>query len=277
MLPYYSKNGIVIYCGDCLEIMPCIDLQFDSIFSDLPYGVTGCKWDSVIPLDLVWVEYKRLIKDSGAIILSADEPFSSALGASNLEWLKYKWIWVKNRPSDKFNAKNKPMDIFEDIFIFSPGNIANGSSNKMTYNPQGITSINKIVRGRTGERHYGTRPLSSRKKRYIATQSNYPVNILYFPRDEPLIHPTQKPVALMSYLINTYTNYGEIILDNAMGVGTTLIAALTEGRQAVGREISEDYCKVAKEQLQQPSFFSIPMDGNVATKIKQSSIWSRKV
>jgi site-specific DNA-methyltransferase (adenine-specific) len=255
MIPYYDVDCITIFCDDCLRVMPQLEPPFDMILADLPYGTTACEWDSIIPLEPLWVEYKRLIKGNGAVSLFADEPFSSVLGVSNLDWLKYKWIWIKNRPSDKFNAKNKPMDAQEDILIFSPGTMANCSNNMMVYNPQGLTPTRTVVMGKTGQRHHGTRP--SHKEKYIMEFTDYPINVLYYSKDEPAIHPTQKPVALMSYLIRTYTNPGELILDNTMGSGTTLVAAQNEGRRAVGIEISEDYCKIAVDRLRQKSLFSI--------------------
>lgn len=259
MTPYYDKDGIIIYCGDCLEIMPKLSLLLDGIIADLPYGTTECKWDSVIPFEPLWENYKRLIKPIGAIVLFSSQPFTSALVMSNPSWFKYEWVWRKNRPSDKFNAKNRPMKAHESICIFSNGTTANGSNNMMQYYPQDLIDCNKKVRGRTGKRHYGDRPLTSRKETYILEQTNYPISILEFDKDDiDTKHATQKPIALMSYLIRTYTNPSEIILDNTMGTGTTLVAAQNEGRKAIGIELSEEYCKIAVDRLRQPSFFSLP-------------------
>jgi site-specific DNA-methyltransferase (adenine-specific) len=164
---------------------------------------------------------------------------------------KYSWIWVKNRPSDKFNAKNKPMDCYEDINVFSLGTIANGSLNKMNYYPQELIRSGKTVRGTTGKRHHGTRP--SHKEKYILEWTNYPNNVLYFPKDDTeTVHPTQKPVDLFRYLIRTYTQPNELVFDPCVGSGTTAIAAREEGRSFIVGDSSLEYCAVARNRLAQP-------------------------
>ena len=256
MTPYYERGGITIYCGDCLEIMPGLDGPFDAIIADLPYGTTACEWDSVIPLEPLWAEYRRLIKRRGAIVLTASQPFTTDLINAARDWFKYEWIWDKRSPVDFLNVKIKPMSQHEEILIFC--------GSRPTYNPQYRDDV--IKKPQQGVRVNG-------KQNRVYGQSNnirnfgvgYPKTILSFPRPTTnKQHPTQKPVALMSYLIRTYTNPGELILDNTMGSGTTLVAAQTEGRRAVGIELSEDYCKIAVERLRQPSFFSIPENGNGA-------------
>lgn len=205
--------------------------SIDLILIDPPYGVTGQKWDKIIPFDVFWPPLKRVIKSAGAIVIFASDPFISELIVSARDIFKYKWLWIKNRPSDKFNAKNKPMDCTEDIAVFSFGSTANRAKNPMVYYPQNIIYKPKKVSGKTGN-HYSKKP--SHKKEYIKDYKNYPKNVLYF--DKPgnsSIHPTQKPLALLEYLIRTYTLPGEIVLDPCAGSGTTGLAALNQGRNFI--------------------------------------------
>jgi site-specific DNA-methyltransferase (adenine-specific) len=239
-----------------------LQLIFDAIMADLPYGTTACTWDTIIPFEPLWENYKRLVKSNGAAVLFGSQPFTSLLVASNIEWFKYEWIWDKVSKTDIFNAKNKPLKRHENILIFSNGTTANGSHKKMFYNPLGITpGTRKTLQTKT---NFGE-AMSPRRESHILGYyeeqgSNYPSSIIEISnadRTNPL-HPTQKPVDLLAYLIRTYTNPGEIILDNTMGSGTTLVAAQREGRRAIGIDISEEYCAIAADRLRQPSFFSIP-------------------
>jgi len=246
-----------LYQGDCLEIMPMIsDKSIDMILCDLPYGTTACSWDSVIPFEPLWAQYKRIIKDNGAIVLFGSQPFTTLLIMSNFEWFKYEWILLKNRPSDKFNAKNKPLKAHENIIIFSNGTTANCSNNKMTYNPQNLKSCRIKVMGKTGQRHHGTRP--SHKEKYIMEKTGYPRSILDFPKDDKItVHPTQKPLSLFEYLIKTYTNEGETVLDNCAGSGTTAIACLNTKRNYILIEKEEKYCKIIEKRIKEhpPTLF----------------------
>ena len=202
-------NSIKLLCGDCLELMNDIeDKSIDCIICDLPYGTTACKWDVIIPFDKLWEQYERIIKDNGAIVLFGAEPFSSMLRMSNLKMYKYDWVWCKSRALGFTNAKNKPMNKHELISVFSKGTCANGSKNKMIYNPQGLIPYGKEVSG------------------------------------------IKDCVALLEYLIKTYTNEGDIVLDNTMGSGSTGVACVNTNRMFVGMEKDEKYFNIAKERIE---------------------------
>lgn len=238
-----------LYLGDCMNIMKSIDdKSIDIILCDLPYGTTACKWDVIIPFDKLWEQYNRIIKDNSAIILFGTEPFSSHLRLSNLSQYKYDWIWIKNRPTDKFNAKNKPMPIIENISVFSNGVTANvKTNNRMIYYPQGLIDCNKEIRGTTGKWDSVHRP--SHKEKYILTKTGYPNNILEFKKDENHLHNTQKPIALCEYLIKTYSLEDDLVLDNCMGSGTTCLAAKNLGRRYIGIEKDENYFDIAQKRI----------------------------
>jgi site-specific DNA-methyltransferase (adenine-specific) len=242
-----------LHLGDCLDILPTIPAQsVDAIIADPPYGTTACKWDSVIPLAPMWAELKRVIKPRGAIVLFAAQPFTSVLIMSNLEQFKYEWIWNKKRPTDFFNARNRPMRVHENVCVFSDGTTANRSPNRMPYYPQGLSDC-EIVQNKSNKdiksgRIYGVRP--SHVANYTATQTGFPHTRLDF---SSIVsgHPTQKPVELLRYLIRTYTNPGETVLDFTMGSGTTGVAALQEGRQFVGIEKDAGYFDIARTRIEQ--------------------------
>lgn len=242
-----------VYNEDCLEGMKRIsDKSIDMILCDLPYGTTDCKWDSIIPLDKLWGQYERIIKDNGAIILTATQPFASLLVYSNLKLFKYDWIWEKDQGSNFINVKNEPLKKHESILVFSKGTIANRSLRRMEYNPQGlvpcaITKTNKKKRkdgGYLGERENFSDGV------YKQEFSNYPSTILKYQRDRGL-HPTQKPVDLFEYLIKTYSQEGDIVLDNCMGSGTTAIACLRSGRNFIGfeKDVEHGYYEIAQQRI----------------------------
>ena len=262
-----------IYQGDCLEVMPKIaDKSIDMILCDLPYGTTACKWekdifevetkitqinDEEILLDefsfieKMWEQYKRIIKDNGAIVLTASQPFTSKLVMSNFEMFKYEWIWEKNAGSNFALLKYQPMKEHENILIFSKG--------KTIYNPQmeeraesGKERVKTKVNYKTKTEVMGGKEIS--QKNNIRPELRYPRSIQKFNRDRGL-HPTQKPVALGQYLIRTYTNEGDLVLDNTCGSGSFLVAALLEKRNFIGIEISENYCKIANDRLKQDILF----------------------
>jgi len=238
-----------IYHGDCLELMNGIpDRSIDMILCDLPYGTTSCSWDEVISFDKLWKQYDRIIKDNGAIILFGTEPFSSHLRLSNLKLYKYDWKWIKSKVGNFLNCKNSPLKKYEDIIVFSKSFIANGSKNLMFYNPQGLVEVNKVRSDsrKTNDSTVGKRP--SRQGVYKQHYTNYPTNILEFKSEEGL-HPTQKPVDLFEYLINTYTNENELVLDNCIGSGTTAIAAMNTNRNYIGIELDENYYNIAKNRI----------------------------
>ena len=227
-----------LYLGDCLEVMKDIDdKSIDAIICDLPYGTTACKWDVIIPLEKLWQSYKRIIKNNGAIVLFGSQPFTSALVMSNVKMFKYEWIWIKNNATGHLNAKRKPMSIFEDIIVFFRGT--------PIYNPQGLVPFNKKVRRGHNGNNYGVSG-----KENFQEFTNYPLDILCFDYDSNRVHPTQKPVALLEYLIRTYTNEDDIVLDNCIGSGTAAIAAINTGRNWIGIEKEQKYYDIAKKRIE---------------------------
>lgn len=252
----YKDTNINLMLGDCLERMKEIpDGSVDMILTDPPYGTTACKWDSIIPLDKMWEQLKRIIKPSGAIVLFGQEPFSSFLRCSNIEMFKYDWYWRKSRPSGFTNAKLKPLKDIEVISVFSAGKTANGSSNNMPYNPQGLTDINLEWKR---PKHYedgdkGVNPSrKSHKLERVIEKGGYPRQVLDYPNpNNEVLHPTQKPVALMEYLIKTYTDAGDTILDFTMGSGTTGVACANTNRKFIGIEQDEKYFSIAKDRIEE--------------------------
>lgn len=240
--------------GDCLELMKDIpDKSIDMVLCDLPYGMTDCKWDICIPFEPLWKQYKRIIKGNSAIVLFGSEPFSSHLRMSNIKWFKYDWIWYKNTCTGFPHAKNMPLKNHEIISVFSGGSMGHATllgERRMPYNPQGIKRVMK--KAHSGSRHFnsvfGARP--SHKANYIQTHTAYPKSVLEFANNEKDVHPTQKPVPLLEYLIKTYTNEGEIVLDNCMGSGGTGVACINTGRKFIGIELDEKYFEIAKQRIE---------------------------
>lgn len=238
-----------LWRGDCLELMKDIPSgSVDMILCDLPYGTTACKWDIVIPFEPLWGQYKRVIKNNGAIVLTASQPFSTALGASNLKMLKYQWYWRKTRPTGNLNAKKMPMKDIEDVLVFY--------RKQPVYNPQGAIEVD-IMRHNSksdslrGKGSDATSVVTGgiEFKPYKQTLTNYPRQVLDFDSEGKTVHPTPKPVALMEYLIRTYTNEGETVLDNCMGSGTTGVACANTNRKFIGIEMDENYFNIAKERI----------------------------
>jgi len=242
-----------LYLGDCLVEMGRIaDESIDAIIADLPYGTTACAWDSVIPFASLWAHFKRVTKPRGAVVLFGSQPFTSALIMSNIEWFKYCWVWEKSMLGDVMNAKNKPLKKHEDIAVFSSGTTANCSDRLMTYNPQGLKKINRVRGNRyriDGQSAFHPkRP--SHQKEFLQENTNYPHSILRFDNGNAnSFHPTQKPTDLLAYLIRTYTNPGETVLDCTMGSGSTIVAAVQEGRKAVGIELVESHFNIATRRI----------------------------
>jgi site-specific DNA-methyltransferase (adenine-specific) len=240
---------IELHLGDCLEILPTLAADsVDAVITDIPYGTTACSWDEVIPFDEMWKQVKRL---TGVFITTASQPFTSRLVMSNFDWFKYEWIWDKKSKTDPFNAKNKPLKRHENIVIFSSGTTANGSNNRMIYNPQGLMPATRTnPNNRKAAGYMGTaRP--SHVDNYIYQNSNYPDSILGISnanRNE-VVHPTQKPVELYEYLIRTYTNEGDIVLDFCFGSGTTGVACVQTGRNFIGIEIEPKYYEIAEKRI----------------------------
>lgn len=230
--------------GDCLELMKEIpDKSIDMILCDLPYGTTTCKWDTVIPLEKIWVGYKRIIKDNGAIVLFGLNPFSANLIMSNPKMYRYTWIWQKSNVVGFFNAKKMPLRTYEEIMVFY--------KKLPTYNPQ-FTQGKPYISRRTGQHAFFRPPYSETTQRLdtISDGRRYPKDIIQFSNSsERSDHPTQKPVALLEYLIKTYTNPGELVLDNCMGSGSTGVACVKTGREFIGMELDEKYYNRAVERI----------------------------
>lgn len=232
-------QGFELHMGDCLDLMRCLsDASVDMILCDLPYGTTQNKWDSVIPLDALWFEYKRICR--GSIILTAAQPFTSALVMSNLDWFKYDWTWRKEKGTGHLNAKKMPMRDKEDVLVFY--------KEQPTYNPQmteGTPFGNK--RGRNTS-SYGAHEAKNNENE----GKRYPKQVLEFPMvGRGGVHPTQKPVALMEYMIRTYTNEGDLVLDNCMGSGTTGVACANTGRRFIGMEMDQGYFEISKKRIEE--------------------------
>ena len=232
-----------IYLGDCLELMPkhIEDKSIDMIFCDLPYGTTQNKWDSVIDLDKLWKEYKRVIKDRGSIVLFSQTPFDKVLGASNLNMLKYEWIWDKFRATGNLNAKKMPMKKHENILVFY--------KKAPTYNPQGLI---KLDTPRTEKlRNSNSSNYGVRDRDWAQEYTNYPKSILSVKEEHNVgrLHPTQKPLSLIEYMIKTYTNEGDLILDNTCGSGTTGLGAKNLNRDYIMMEQDPEYYDIACKRV----------------------------
>jgi site-specific DNA-methyltransferase (adenine-specific) len=219
--------------GDCLEVMKKIeDNSIDAIICDLPYGTTQNKWDSIIPLDKIWEQYKRIIKEDGAIIINSAQPFTSVLINSNLKDFKYCWYWQKNRATGVLNAKKQPLRNIEEICVF----------NVKKYKPQGLIEVNQPSRNSKKDYdNYG----KGTCKDYTQKYTNYPKQLINFNSVQRTVHPTQKPLELLEYLVKTYTNEGDTILDNTMGSGTTMLACKNLNRNGIGIEKDPQYYAVA--------------------------------
>ena len=233
-----DKENYELYNGDCLEVMDYLieqNIKVDMILCDLPYGITWQKWDSVINFNKLWEKYNRIITENGAIVLFSTQPFTTKLIESNIKNYKYTWYWVKNIKGNYLNAKRQPLRQVEEINVF----------NRHNYYPQGVEDYNKISKHGGGARI----TLQNYKKEWFQEKTNYPSNILYYDLDKEKFHPTQKPVALLEYLIKTYTNENEIILDNCMGSGSTGVACSNINRKFIGIEIENKYFEIAKERM----------------------------
>ena len=237
------EEKINLLHGDCLELMNDIpDKSVDMILCDLPYGVTQCKWDAIIPFDKLWEQYNRIIKNNGAVVLFGNEPFTSLLICSNLKNFKYNWIWQKNKATGFLNAKKQPLNDNETISVFY--------KKQCTYNPQMTVAEKTYKRGmakRSKSDCYG----EEKDFVQVDTGLRYPKRIQYFNNNytREQLHPTQKPVELLEYLIKTYTNEDEVVLDNCMGSGSTGIACINTNRRFIGMEIEEKYFKIAKDRI----------------------------
>ena len=240
-----------IQLGDCLDIMKDIqDNSIDCVICDLPYGTTEAYWDSIIPLDKLWEQYLRITKETAPILLFGAEPFSTVLRMSMLDLFRYDLIWVKNKVTNYLEAKNRPMRRHEKISVFSKSKFSNGCKTKMTYNPQGL--IRCYIKVHNGDSNiYGKRKCRANTTYHKQEFTNYPSDVLYFNSDTSKLHPTAKPIDLLRYLILTYSNQNDIILDNTMGSGTTCVAAIKEKRRYIGIEKDEKYFRIANKRIEQ--------------------------
>ena len=228
--------------GDCLELMKDVpDKSVDMILCDLPYGTTACKWDTIIPLDPLWEQYERIIKDNGAVVLTGSQPFTSALVMSNPKWFKYAWVWDKVKPSGFQIAKYRPMMRQEDVLVFGKGRI--------NYYPI-MTEREKVKKSKV-YKSSDSSPLANNDGIERVYTQKYPQSILTYSNanQSGKVHPTQKPVPLFEYLIKTYTNEGETILDNCMGSGTTGVACKNLNRNFIGMELDKEYFEIAKKRI----------------------------
>tara|TARA_B110000971_G_scaffold96382_1_gene99137 strand:- start:686 stop:1537 length:852 start_codon:yes stop_codon:yes gene_type:complete len=256
-----EKPKPILYHGDCLEEMKKIkDNSVQLILCDLPYGTTKCKWDTVISLDKLWEQYKRiLIKPYGAVVLFGQEPFTSALVSSNYKWFKYRVTWKKNKTTQFLLANYRPMKCTEDICVFSPGGAAAASRKKgnMVYNPQGLIPVNIKKRNsqkRIGKmlnqiHHLGPNNKLISNSEYSQKFTNYPKDLIEFSIESTTVHETQKPVKLMEHLVKTYSNENDTVLDNTMGSGTTGIACINTNRKFIGIELLDKYFELSKNRI----------------------------
>lgn len=227
-----------LYQGDCLELMLDLsDGSVDMVLCDLPYGTTQNKWDSIIPLDRLWAEYWRVVKLNGAVVLTAAQPFTSALVMSQIDKFKYEWIWQKEAGTGLLNAKRQPLRDHESALVFY--------RKQCSYNPQwGVGKPYVAAKGGETSNYNASG--------HVVTESDgrrYPKTVIKFQRDRGGVHPTQKPVALMEYLIRTYTNPGDTVLDNTMGSGTTGVASANSERKFIGMEMDAGYFEIAKKRV----------------------------
>ena len=226
-----------IYNEDCLEGMKKIpDKSIDMILCDLPYGTTACKWDTIIPFEPLWEQYERVIKDNGAIVLTASQPFTTKLIDSNIDLFRNCWVWNKKISGNPLLAKHQPLKVHEDICVFS--------KKRHNYYPQ-------MRKGKMRKKGGGRSKLFDMEMSAKYSDEYYPISIIEFSNAKRGLHPTQKPVALFEYLIKTYTNEGETVLDNCMGSGTTAIACLNTNRNYIGFELDEEYYKASLERIKE--------------------------
>jgi site-specific DNA-methyltransferase (adenine-specific) len=230
-----------LFHGDCLNILSVIPTgSVDMLLVDLPYGTTQNKWDSCLPLDQLWAHYFRVVKKSGAMVFTAQTPFDKVLGASCLEHLKYEWVWEKTKATGHLNAKKQPMRAHENVLVFY--------REQCTYNPQKTRGVPYVGAGGASKKdNYGD---FAAIREGSPDGSRYPRSVLQFPHEAKPLHPTAKPVPLMEYFIRTYTNEGDVVLDNTMGSGTTGVAALNCGRRFFGIEIDQTYFDIATTRIE---------------------------
>jgi len=240
-MPRPPSSRPLLMLGDCLEVMSKIpDGSVDMVCTDPPYGTTACKWDSVIPFEPMWAQLKRITKPNGAIVLMASQPFTSALVMSNVSMFAYEWIWVKSKITGVLNAKKMPVRKHEQVLVF-----CDRKATKV-YNAQGLVKKETVTYQGGQSENYGARST----KPYTQEFTNWPRDVLEIPSEGNTVHPTQKPVALMEYLIRTYTNPGEVVLDFTMGSGTAGVACKNLSRRFIGIEQDPNYFQLAQQRIE---------------------------
>lgn len=245
----------MLYLGDCLEILPTIkEKSINLILTDLPYGTTACKWDTIIPLDKLWVEYERILTDNGIICLFGQEPFSSIVRTSNLKLYRYDWVWQKQKPSNFQLMNYQPGRVQENIMIFSKAKACyTRNGERISYNPQKEKMEKprkanaKIYADSADLLHKYSK---ANKDNFQVYEERHPISILKFNTPEHRVHPTQKPIDLLEYLIKTYTQENDLVLDSCMGSGSTGVACKHLNRQFIGIEKDEKYFEIAKKRIE---------------------------
>lgn len=260
--------GFKLYNDDCFNVFPLIPgKSVDAIICDLPYGTTACKWDSILPLDNLWSEYKRIIKDNCPIVLFSQIPFDKVLGCSNLEWLKYEWIWEKSKASNFLQSSYMPMRVHENILVFSNG--------KCKYYPQkedGKPYRTRKINAKHGNPNAYNNIPNYMEREPIEMTGRLPRTVQYFKtaHTEGKFHPTQKPIELMEYLIKTYTNENEIVLDNCMGSGTTGVACKLTNRKFIGIEKEPEYFNIAQKRISETQAGGLFFNSNTSNELQSN-------
>lgn len=238
------NSSVTILQGDCLARMKEIpDKSIDMVLCDMPYGITHCSWDSPLDLSEVWTQYRRITKEHAAIVLMGKQPFTTDLIQSNRKMWRYNLVWLKNRGVGWLNAKVMPLQQHEDICVFY--------DHMPTYNPQMDDGFERKVSKASRKRKCKAAEIYGKAvclTDYDSTK-RYPISVIYFEKDQHTVHPTQKPVALMEWLIRTYTNEGDVVLDNCMGSGSTGVACVNTRRKFIGIEIDSGYVDIANERI----------------------------
>ena len=250
-------NKQELYCGDCLAVMPSIpDSSIDLILCDLPYGTSVVhKWNKALPLEKLWEEYERIIKPNGVICLFGTQPFTSQLICSNIKLFRYLWLWKKETPTGFLNANYKPLNAIEEIAVFSKAKVGSLSKNPIPYHPPTLKAVDKVKTNKVGTTWRSTMGYKSENNQlnsgaeYVQKFTNYPTTILEYAREKEQIHPTQKPTDLLEFLIETYTNENDIVLDNCMGSGSTGVACINTNRRFIGIEKERYFYEIAHSRL----------------------------
>ena len=250
-------NKQELYCGDCLAVMPSIpDSSIDLILCDLPYGTSVVhKWNKALPLEKLWEEYERIIKPNGVICLFGTQPFTSQLICSNIKLFRYLWLWKKETPTGFLNANYKPLNAIEEIAVFSKAKVGSLSKNPIPYHPPTLKAVDKVKTNKVGNTWRSTMGYKSENNKlnsgteYVQKFTNYPTTILEYAREKEQIHPTQKPTDLLEFLIETYTNENDVVLDNCMGSGSTGVACINTNRRFIGIEKERYFYEIAHSRL----------------------------